>query len=185
MNMRNTATRFGLAAIVWHWLDAIVIVSLFGIGFYMVELTYYDSLYQPLPIIHKSIGVLIMLWFPLRFLWRLANPSPSPADGITPAEHLLAKLAHRMMYLLIAVVLISGYLIPTAAGAGISVFDLFTVPAVVTGIANQEDVAGTVHRYGSYALVGLASLHAAAAFKHHFINRDNTLRRMLGLSDKS
>ena len=121
--MRNTSTRFGWVTIAWHWLDAIAIAALFAIGFYMVELTYYDSLYKPLPIIHKSIGVLMMLWFPFRFVWRLINPSPDPEPGMTPTEHLLAKLAHRTLYLLIAIVLISGYLIPTAAGAGISVFE--------------------------------------------------------------
>lgn len=183
--MRNTSTRFGWVTIAWHWLDAVAIVALFAIGFYMVELTYYDALYKPLPMIHKSIGVLMMLWFPLRFVWRLTNPRPAPVDGITPAEHLLAKIAHRSLYLLIAVVLVSGYLIPTAAGAGISVFDLFTLPAVVSGFANQEDVAGAVHRYAAYALIALAVLHASAALKHHFINHDNTLRRMLGLSDQS
>ena len=183
--MRNTATGFGWLTIAWHWLDALAIIGLFAIGFYMVDLTYYDALYKPLPIIHKSIGVLMMFWFPLRLLWRLANPKPGPVEGVTPTEDLMAGLAHRFMYALIAVILLSGYLIPTAAGAGISVFDWFTVPAFVTGITNQEDYAGAVHRYAAYALIGLVVLHASAALKHHFINHDNTLRRMLGLSDQS
>ena len=92
-------------------------------------------------------------------------------------------MAHVAIYLAISVVLISGYLIPTAAGAPISVFDLFSVPALVTDVTNLEDTAGLVHRYAAYALIGLVSLHAAAALKHHFINRDNTLRRILGMSD--
>ena len=182
--MRNTPTRFGWLAIAMHWIDAIVIVALFSIGFYMVDLTYYDALYKPLPEIHKSLGMLMLFWFPLRFLWRLSNPKPAPVEGISPAEQNMARLAHLAMYLLIAVVLISGYLIPMAAGAGISVFDLFTVPATISGIANQEDVAGVIHRYVAYALIGLVVLHASAALKHHFINHDNTLRRMLGMSDK-
>ena len=183
--MRNTSTRFGFLTIFLHWLDALVIVALFATGFYMVELTYYDSLYKPLPFIHKSIGVLMMFWFPLRLVWRLANPVPDPVQGLTPAEHQLARTAHRALYLLIAVVLISGYLIPTASGAPVSVFDLFSIPATISGIANQEDTAGAVHRYAAYALIGLVVLHASAALKHHFINHDNTLRRMLGMSDKS
>ena len=59
------------------------------------------------------------------------------------------------------------------------------VPATITGIPDQEDIAGLVHRYLAYALIALVVLHAVAALKHHFINHDNTLRRMLGMSDKA
>ena len=182
--MRNTPARYGLIAVFLHWLDALVIILLFGIGLYMVELTYYDSLYKPLPFFHKSLGMLLMFWFAFRVFWRLTNPSPAPVPGTRPIENRLAKLAHWAMYLLIAIVLISGYLIPTAEGAPISVFDLFSVPAAISGIPGQEDTAGWVHRYLAYALISLVVLHASAALKHHFINRDATLRRMLGMSDK-
>ena len=182
--MRNTSKAYGLVAIFLHWLDALIIILLFAIGFYMVDLTYYDSLYKPLPFIHKSVGMLMVFWFLFRIFWRVTNVSPDPLDGTTPSERTLAKLAHRGLYLLITIVLVSGYLIPTAAGAGISVFDLFSIPATITGIPNQEDLAGAVHRYVAYALIALVALHAAAALKHHFINHDNTLRRMLGMSDK-
>ena len=185
LNLRNTAAAYGLVAIVFHWLDVIAIVGLFAIGFYMVDLTYYDSLYKPLPFIHKSVGMLMLFWFILRVIWRLANPKPIAAEGVKPVEHLLAGFAHLAIYLLIAVVLISGYLIPTAAGAPVSIFDLFSIPATVTSIPGQEDIAGATHRYAAYLLVGLAVVHAAAALKHHFINRDNTLRRMLGMSDQT
>ena len=180
--LRNTQSRYGLVAIVFHWLDVLAIVSLFAIGFYMVDLTYYDALYKPLPFIHKSVGILMFFWFVGRVVWRLANPRPDAVEGVKPVEHQLATMAHVAIYLAISVVLISGYLIPTAAGAPISVFDLFSVPALVTDVTNLEDTAGLVHRYAAYALIGLVSLHAAAALKHHFINRDNTLRRILGMS---
>jgi cytochrome b561 len=76
--------------------------------------------------------------------------------------------------------MISGYLISTADGRPISVFGWFEVPALITGIPNQEDRAGDVHFYAAWALVILAALHALAAFKHHLIDRDDTLRRMFG-----
>lgn len=182
--MRNTSTSYGLVAIFLHWLDAIIIILLFGIGFYMVDLTYYDSLYKPLPFIHKSVGMLMLFWFGFRIFWRFTSIHPDPVEGMTASERLLARLAHRGLYLLIGIVLISGYLIPTAAGAAISIFDLFSIPATITSIPNQEDLAGAVHRYVAYALIALVVLHATAALKHHFINHDNTLRRMLGMSDR-
>ena len=185
IDLRNSTASYGLVAIFFHWLDVIAIVGLFAIGFYMVDLTYYDSLYTTLPFWHKSVGMMMLFWFVARVAWRLANPKPEAAEGVKPIEHRLGHIAHLAIYLAIAIVLVSGYLIPTAAGAPISIFDVVSIPAVVTSIPNQEDIAGLVHRYVAYGLVALVTIHAAAALKHHFINRDNTLRRMLGLSDKT
>ena len=185
LKLRNTSDSYGLVAIIFHWLDVLAIVSLFAIGFYMVDLTYYDSLYKPLPFIHKSVGMLMLFWFVARVAWRLVNPRPDSAEGVRPIEHRLARMAHIAIYLAISIVLISGYLIPTAAGAPVSIFDMVSIPALVTAIPNQEDVAGLIHWYVAYALMGLVSVHAAAALKHHFVNRDSTLRRMLGRSDRT
>ena len=79
--------------------------------------------------------------------------------------------------------MLSGYLISTADGRGISVFGLFEVPASLTGIPDQEDVAGLIHEWLAWALVIFAGLHGLAALKHHFIDHDATLRRMLGRPD--
>jgi cytochrome b561 len=78
-------------------------------------------------------------------------------------------------------IVISGYLISTADNSSISVFDIFQVPATITSIPEQEDIAGLVHEYLAYGIMGLTLLHVAAALKHHFIKRDNTLRKMLGI----
>ena len=76
--------------------------------------------------------------------------------------------------------MITGYLISTADGRGIEVFELITIPAYGAIIENQEDIAGLVHKWLAYLLIALASLHALAALKHHFIDKDNTLNRMIG-----
>jgi len=75
---------------------------------------------------------------------------------------------------------VSGYLISTADGSSISVFDWFEVPSVTGQIKGMEDTAGTVHYWSTWAIVGLAAVHAAGALKHHLLDRDRTLRRMLG-----
>jgi cytochrome b561 len=84
-----------------------------------------------------------------------------------------------LFYPLIFVLMLSGYLISTADGRPISVFGLVGVPATLTAIPNQEDVAGYVHQILAYTLIGLVALHALAALKHHFLDRDGTLLRML------
>lgn len=164
---------------------AIAVLGLFGVGWYMVELTYYDALYKTLPDLHKSIGILVAAALVLRIIWRLANPTPQPEPGGHRYEQLASRFAHLALYLLMIVIVCSGYLISTADGSSISVFDWFEVSATVTSIPEQEDVAGRVHEYLAYALVALVTLHAVAALKHHFVNKDNTLRRMLGIGARN
>jgi cytochrome b561 len=65
----NTTKRFGLVSIFLHWLMAVVVLGLFALGWYMVGLTYYDSLYNTLPFIHKSIGILVAFVFLFRVVW--------------------------------------------------------------------------------------------------------------------
>lgn len=178
--LRNSKDQYGWVTIVVHWLMAIVILGMFAVGWYMVDLTYYDELYKTLPEIHKSIGILLVGALLLRLAWRWSNPSPRPLSR-KPLEVAGARGAHVLMYLLLACIFASGYLISTAEGAPIYVFDWFSVPATITAIPEQEDIAGVIHEYLAYVLMGLVAVHALAAFKHHFVNRDNTLRRMLGI----
>ncbi|BCQ65481.1 hypothetical protein PBOI14_72310 [Pseudomonas sp. Boi14] len=97
-----------------------------------------------------------------------------------PLTRLGAKLGHAFLYLGLFAVMIAGYLISTADGVGIPVFGLFEVPALISGLPDQADVAGVVHLYLAWALVIFAGIHGLAALKHHFIDRDATLTRMLG-----
>jgi len=169
-----------MIAILLHWLMAIAIFGMFGLGWYMVDLTYYDSLYKTLPFIHKSIGITLIAVFLFRLFWRLTNPVPNALEGSSRLERIAAKLVHRIFYWLIPLIMMSGYLISTADGSSISVFDLFEVPASITSIPEQEDNAGLVHKYLTYGLITIAGLHAFAALKHHVLDGDATLRRMLG-----
>ena len=182
--MRDTSVKYGRISILLHWVSAIAIVGLFALGVYMVELSYYDPLYNRLPFVHKSVGLLHAAVFLFWVGWRLSNPWPAPVRGTRAWEARLAKATKRVFYGLIALVIVSGYLVPTAGGAPVSVFGWFEVPALASGLPRQADLAGAVHRYASYALLALASLHAAAALKHHFVDRDATLRRMLGMADR-
>lgn len=180
MRWRNSSTRYGLTSIALHWLVAMAVFGLFGLGFWMVGLTYYSSWYRIAPDLHKSIGVVLFLVMLLRVLWRFVSPAPAPLASQGRLTQTAAKLGHGLLYVGLFVVMVSGYLISTADGRAISVFGLFDVPAFVTSIPNQADSAGLVHEYAAWALVIFAVVHALAALKHHFIDRDATLRRMLG-----
>jgi cytochrome b561 len=161
---------------------ALAIFGLFGLGFYMVDLTYYDDWYRSAPHIHKSVGMLFAALIILKLLMRVLNPPPPALASHKHWERISAHVAHWLMYALIVVVVVSGYLIPTADGSGIDVFGWFTIPSATGRIKGLETTAGKVHYWSTWLLVGLAGIHASGALKHHLIDRDQTLRRMLGTS---
>ena len=156
--------------------ECVAVFGMFGLGLYMVELTYYDAWYKGSLDLHKSAGLTIAALVCARFFWKLINPSPVGLSA-KPLENLAGHLAHMALYLIMAALFTSGYLISTADGNGIEVFDLFSVPATLTG-DNQEDIAGDIHEWLAWGLISLVALHAIAALKHHFINKDRTFVRM-------
>nr|WP_231368513.1 cytochrome b [Mariprofundus ferrooxydans] len=181
--LRNTSTSYGLVAIMIHWFMAVAIPAMFALGIWMTGLTYYDRWYHDAPEIHKSIGMLLLFLLLFRVIWRVIN-RPPVLLGLW-WEKRLALTVHQLHYLLMFIVMLSGYLIPTAEGVGIDVFGWFTVPATFSFDKQQADLIGSIHRISAWAIMGLTILHAAAALKHHWIDKDITLLRMLGISRNS
>ena len=153
--------------------------GLFGLGVYMVELTYYDAWYKGSLDLHKSVGITLAALLLFRFGWRLLGTQPEPVAGSSKAMNLVAHSVHKLIYLALIVIVTSGYLISTADGRAIEVFNLFAVPALPESVANQEDIAGKIHFYAAYGLIAVVVLHALGALKHHFIDKDKTLIRMI------
>lgn len=174
--------RWSWPIVIIHWVTAILVIGLFCVGYYMVDLDYYDSLYRVLPHWHKSLGLLLLFVTLFRLVYRLKVNRPPEIATISQAEKVIARLVHVLIYLLLFTVFFSGYLISTADGRAIDVFTWFSVPALVTGIPNLEDIAGEVHYWSTYILIAVSLLHAAGAFKHHFVDKDVTLLRMLGIT---
>jgi len=177
LQWRNTDTRYGIASIGLHWLIAAAAIGLFALGVWMVELTYYDPWYQRAPQLHKGIGVLLFGVVLARLAWRHIDPRPRPLG--TALQNRIAVGVHRLLDGLLFALTLSGYLIATADGRPIEVFELLSVPATLSGLEQQADIAGWVHKLLAYVLIGMTALHAGAALKHHFVDRDNTLKRML------
>ncbi|WP_237055504.1 cytochrome b [Microbulbifer sediminum] len=182
MAARNSEQQYGWVAIGLHWLMAPAVIGMFALGWWMRQLSYYDPWYRQAPEIHKGIGILLLALLLVRLLWKALNPHPGELPGTPRWQALTARAAHAGLYLLLLAIMISGYLISTADGRAISVFGWFEVPATLQGLANQEDLAGEVHEVLAWTLMALVTLHALAALKHHFIDRDDTLRRILGRS---
>ena len=181
LQLQNNTHRYGLLASALHWIMAIMIIAVFFLGEYMVDLDYYDAWYQAAPDLHRSFGVIVAILFVIRLGWRLGNPRPVIIGR--QWEQFTAIWVHRLFYILIAAIVISGYLITTADGQAVSVFNWFDLPASLQGFENQADVAGQVHEWLATIMILLVVLHTLAALKHHFINHDSTLRRISGMRD--
>ncbi|EZJ53161.1 hypothetical protein AC93_1190 [Escherichia coli 2-005-03_S4_C2] len=134
------------------------------------------------PELHKSIGILLMMGLVIRVLWRVISPPPGPLPSYSPMTRLAAKAGHLALYLLLFAIGISGYLISTADGKPISVFGWFDVPATLADAGAQADFAGALHFWLAWSVVVLSVMHGFMALKHHFIDKDDTLKRMLGKS---
>lgn len=182
MAAKNSEVAYGWVAVMLHWVAAVTIIALFALGYWMVDLSYYDPWYRQGPDIHRSVGLLLFGLMAARLLWRLFNRAPRPLPNHKRWEVVSAHVAHGLLYLLVFLAMISGYLISTADGSSIQVFGWFEVPSVTGQIKGLEDTAGAVHYWSTWAIIVLAAVHALGALKHHLIDRDNTLRRMLGLS---
>ncbi|MGG6107779.1 cytochrome b [Pantoea allii] len=185
MSLNNSSSHYGLLSVFLHWSMALVIYAMFALGLWMVGLSYYDTWYHNAPEIHKSIGVMLMLALIIRLLWRVISPPPKPLSSYSTAVRISAVVAHWLLYSLLIAILFSGYLISTADGKPISVFGWFPLPALLTGAGEQADLAGDIHLWLAWSIVILSGLHGLAALKHHFIDRDITLKRMLGLRIRS
>lgn len=181
MPLKNTDKTYGWFAIALHWLSALTVFGLFGLGLWMCSLDYYHPWYKQGPDLHRSIGVLLVMATSVRLVWRFINITPAAEPG-PRVQLILARVVHLLLYVWFFLMLASGYLITTAKGQGLEVFNWFVIPALITGIENLEDTAGTVHLVLACLFIALAALHAGAALYHHFIKRDGTLRRMLGRS---
>lgn len=182
--LKDSRSGYGLISILIHWISAALILFLFGLGIYMVDLGYYDDWYHKGPELHISLGLVVLLLMFARVVWRIVNPTPEELSA-KRAQNLSANLVKLGLYAFIVIVLVSGYLITTAEGQPASMFDLIKFP-VLTELSSQNvDLAGEIHEYLAWGIVLLVALHIAGALFHHFVVRDRTLVRMLKPVKKS
>ena len=178
--LKNTTVSFGLISKTLHWSMAVILVGLFAVGLYMTDLDYYDALYHTLPWWHKSFGLLVMALLIIRYIWKHLNPEPQALTSHKNWEVFLAQFIQKLFYVLILLIGLSGYFISTAKGKGIEFFGWFEVPAITQAIEEERaDLVGEIHQVLAITMIVLAVLHAAAALKHHFIDKDETLNRMI------
>ena len=176
MRLTNNETHFGLVAIIFHWLMALLIIGLLGVGLYMTGL---PIGIQKLKLYgwHKEFGILVLALVILRIIWRLTNTTP--VLSLPKLELLAARLAHLALYVLMLAMPLSGWLMTSAAGLPPSFFGLFILPSLVAPNDELRQLFALAHEWLAYGLIGIIGVHTLAALKHHFIDKDNVLKRMI------
>lgn len=176
MLIRNTKDRFGLVAIILHWLVAVLMIGLTVLGLYMVAL---PIGIEKLKLYgwHKEYGYLVLALVIIRLLWRLISKTP---DLAIPAwEAFAARMVHWIFYGLMFALPITGWLLTSAAGLPASFFGLLTLPTLVAPNDELRQLFQDIHKWLGYVLLVFIALHTLAALKHHFVDKDNILRRMI------
>jgi cytochrome b561 len=179
MALKNTTETYGAVARWMHWATAFIVIGLLCVGLYMSGL---DPSPAKLALygLHKSFGTLVLAIVALRILWKGINPHPHPLPNHARWEVLLARFIHACLYLALVGMPLSGWIMTGAADFPHTFFNLFTVPDIVPG-KNEAlfKLMREAHELCANALIGAVALHFAGALKHHIVDRDDTLRRML------
>ncbi len=161
-----------------HWLIAILVLGLVAVGLYMTSQRLSPKLIE-LYKLHKSTGLMVLALMVLRLLWRIGHQPPVLPATIPAWQRIASGLTHGMLYLCLFVMPISGWLMNSATGTPMRWFGLFPVPSLLARDAELLSLWKNVHFYSAWLLIALIGLHVAAALKHHFIDRDRVLQRML------
>lgn len=178
MKWGNSATRWGLASRILHWFMAIAILFMFCLGITMINMRLSPEKLEMF-MVHKSTGMLLLLAVIIRVLWRIINPPPKFPTFISRNQQQMVRLGQMLMYILLFCIPISGWVINSAANFPLHWFGLFQIPAITEPNIAVEEMAKTVH-FTLICILGVLILgHVAAALHHHFILKNDVLRRML------
>jgi len=185
MGWRNTTERYGNTAMVIHWLSAAAVIFMLVLGLVMHEMSADDrflgmdqfAAYQ----LHKSIGFTILIVALFRLIWRWLNPTPPLPDTLKTWERWAARITHGALYALLIAMPIVGWVMVSASP--------WQLPTILYGVIELPHLTGpseplemammNLHATLAFVFIALLVLHIGAALKHHFILKDDTLKRMV------
>lgn len=171
------ADHYGRGLIALHWLTLVLIVIAFALGIWLSDMAL-SPLKLKLYAWHKWIGLLVLALLPLR-LWLRLRDRLDRLQELEPWEARLSALVHGLIYLLMALVPLLGWLHSSAAGFSVVWFGVLPLPDLVDKQPELAKVLKAMHESAVYFLAGVVAIHALAALYHHHIQRDQVLRRMM------
>ncbi len=177
MQIHNTTNEFGIVSKTLHWLVAILIIGAWIVGDYMVDLPDKNTIKFKLFDLHKSVGMAVFMLVIIRLSWRLYDGAPKFLDKNRILE-VAANTVHYLLYAFMFIQPLSGWAMSSAAGYNPTFFGLFAFPGLVAKNPSMVETYVYIHNTAAMMLLVLFILHVAGALVHHFIFKDNTLRRM-------
>lgn len=177
MHIMSQADVYSLPARILHWAMALLLFSLLLAGLAMVQSL--QTWHLTLLTAHKAMGVLALLLVVVRLAVRLTHTPPALPDNLSAAQKRAAHGTQVLLYVAMFAMPITGLLMQGAAGRPVSVFGLFTVPALLPVDLRTYGLLRELHGWGAWGLIALVLLHITAALHHGLVKRDKVLRSML------
>jgi cytochrome b561 len=178
MRLSNDSLRYGVISMLFHWVVVALIITQF-----LLANKEHDMPLGPAKIAvlaqHKSIGITILLLAILRLVWRFFGAVPADPPRAPRWQTRLAHGTHYLLYALLFAIPVTGWLMSSARNFSVSWFGLLTLPDLIGPSKGAYSFLHETHEFLGNTLFYVAILHALAALKHHLIDRDNVLRRML------
>lgn len=176
--LKNTQENYGSLSKLFHWTIFVLVTLMLLCGFFMEDMP--ESIQGTVYMCHKSTGILILGLMILRIFWRLVNITPELPEKTPVLEKMFARLVQILLYLSLLMMPVSGWILSTAAGKTPVFYGLITMPFPGVEVNKKlAHMAGNFHEILAYTLLILIGLHIAGALKHHFIDRDKVLKRMM------
>lgn len=173
-----TGVRYTPTAIGLHWAVALLIFAAIPVGLYMVELPLSPTKLK-IYSYHKWVGVTIFLLALARLLWRATHPAPPMPKSVPRWQQALAGATHILLYLLMVAIPLSGWLMSSALGFQTVYLGVLPLPDLLEKDKLLGEQLKFLHMFLNYTLAALVLMHIGAALKHHLIDRDDILTRML------
>jgi cytochrome b561 len=170
--------QFGIVAKAFHWATVLLLLGSFGIGLTMVAMPLGPGKLQAYSW-HKWVGVTVFVISLVRLGWRCFRPAPPLPDSMPRWQRIAAHLSHGGLYALLIVMPVSGWVMSSALGVPTVYLGLVPLPDLVAPDRELGQSLVRLHHLLAFALATLIGIHVAAAAYHHFVRRDDILRRML------
>ena len=178
MNWRNTEAHYGIIAKGFHWSVFVLIAGLLGVGLYMTSQTFTPEIFT-LYKWHKTLGVIALALITARLVWRLLSPPPALPADTSVLEKWAAHGTHTLLYVLILVMPLSGWIMSSAAPFPNLILGNVQLPALVAQDEAIANLFASIHFWSGRLLIAVLAIHISAALFHHFVRKDQILARML------
>ena len=175
--------KFSFTARALHWSIAALLLIQIPLAWYMIDLPLSPDKFAKYAL-HKSFGIVLFTLAVARLIRAITGGRPELPPGTKRYEKILAKATQGLLYLLVMIMPITGWLMSSAANVPVTVFGVVPLPSLVEPNKALMESMQNVHEMQSMLLLGLVAMHILAGLKHHFMSRNNVLYSMLPLVKK-